>query len=179
MANNDKDANPIPIITPARPDLGLSQHTPAQRVTSVLLSGRNFAAWSRSFRLYLGGKGKSGWILGTEPKPALSDPTFAQWDMDNCTILGWIFNSMENRIYHMFMFHDTVSSLWTSLTQLYAYECYDSRIFELYRDVAQAFQATLGLSVADYFGYLQSRWEELAQYEPLSEFPSEAATIAL
>ena len=119
------------------------------------------------------------WIFGTEPKPALSDPAFAQWDIDNYTILGWIFNSMEDRIYHMFMFHDTVSSLWTSLTQMYAHECNDSRIFELYRDVAQASQATLGLSVADYFGYLQSRWEELAQYEPLSEFPTDAAKIAL
>ena len=90
MADNDKDANVTgtPAITPARPDPVLSQHTPTQWVTIVLLNGRNFAAWSRSFRLYLGGKGKSGWILGTEKKPAISDPTFAQWDMDNCTILG-------------------------------------------------------------------------------------------
>ena len=26
-------------------------------------------------------------------------------------------------------------------------------------------------SVADYFGYLQTRWEELTQYEVLSDFP--------
>ncbi|GFY91200.1 hypothetical protein Acr_07g0013960 [Actinidia rufa] len=33
------------------------------------------------------------------------------------------------------------------------------------------------LSVADYFGYLQTRWEELAQYEPLSDFPSDGAIL--
>ncbi|XP_059627559.1 uncharacterized protein LOC132270389 [Cornus florida] len=66
-----------------------AQHTPAQRVTSVLLNGRNFASWARSLRLYEG----------------------------------------------------------------------------------------LNLSVTDYFGYLRSRWEELAQYEPLSEFPFEVASL--
>uniref|UniRef100_A0A2N9J4F8 Uncharacterized protein n=1 Tax=Fagus sylvatica TaxID=28930 RepID=A0A2N9J4F8_FAGSY len=39
------------------------------------------------------------------------------------------------------------------------------------------FRKLWGLSLVDYFGYLQSRWEELAQYEPLSDFPAEAASI--
>ena len=70
----------------------------------------------------------------------------------------------------MFMFHDIVSNLWTSLTQMYAHECNDSRIFELYRDVAQASQATLGLSVADYFGHLQFRWENWLSMSLLVSF---------
>ncbi|GFZ01082.1 hypothetical protein Acr_14g0007170 [Actinidia rufa] len=60
---------------------------------------------------------------------------------------------------------------------MYTHAHHDSRIFELYREIARASQETLGLSVADYFGFLQSRWEELAQYEPLSDFPVAAATI--
>ncbi|GFY92658.1 hypothetical protein Acr_08g0010540 [Actinidia rufa] len=35
-----------------------------------------------------------------------------------------------------------------------------------------------GRNINDYFGFLQSRWEELAQYEPLSDFPAATATIA-
>ena len=35
----------------------------------------------------------------------------------------------------------------------------------------------MGLSITDYFGFLQSRWEELVQHEPLSDFPTTAATI--
>ncbi|GFS29780.1 hypothetical protein Acr_00g0008420 [Actinidia rufa] len=80
-----------------------------------------FAVWSRSFRLFLGGKGKTGWILGHRPKSATSDPTYPQWDIDNCTILGWLFNSIKDMI-------------------------------------------TFSM-------------EELEQYEPLSDFPTEAATI--
>ncbi|GFZ19458.1 hypothetical protein Acr_28g0001630 [Actinidia rufa] len=147
----------------------------AQRVTSVLLNGKNFHAWSRSFQLYLGGKRKTRWILGKEPKPAESDPKFDEWVSDNCIILGWMFNSMEDRVYHMFMYHDTVHGLWTALTQMYAHARNESRIFELYREVSHASQISLELSVADFFGYLQTRWEELAQYEPLSDFPSDGA----
>ncbi|GFY96782.1 hypothetical protein Acr_11g0010880 [Actinidia rufa] len=43
--------------------------------------------------------------------------------------------------------------------------------------IARDSQETLRLSVADYFGFLQSHWEELAQYEPLSDFLATAATI--
>ncbi|GFY86650.1 hypothetical protein Acr_05g0002890 [Actinidia rufa] len=125
--------------------------------------------------LYLGGKRKTRWILGKEPKPAESDPKFDEWVSDNCIILGWMFNSMEDRVYHMFMYHDTVHGLWTALTQMYAHARNESRIFELYREVSHASQTSLELSVADFFGYLQTRWEELAQYEPLSDFPSDGA----
>ncbi|GFY98171.1 hypothetical protein Acr_12g0007120 [Actinidia rufa] len=139
---------PIPVAASSVPP-SLSQ--PAQRVTSVLLNGKNFHAWSRSFQLYL----------------------------DNCIILGWMFNSMEDRVYHMFMYHDTVHGLWTALKQMYTHARNESRIFELYRDISHASQPALGLLVADYFGYLQTRWEELAQYEPLSDFPSDGAAFAI
>ncbi|XP_059639077.1 uncharacterized protein LOC132281384 [Cornus florida] len=138
------------------------QHTLAQRVTSVLLNGRNFASWARSLCLYVGGKGKSGWILGTENRPDIKDPKYAQWDIDNCTILGWMFNSIEERIYNLFMFYDSVNDLWTALNQMYVHSRNDARIFELYQDIAKASQEGLNLSVTDYFGYLRSRWEELA-----------------
>ena len=67
--------------------------------------------------------------------------------------------------------------MWTAFSQMYVHAHHDSRIFELYQEIAWASQETLGFSVADYFGFLQSHWEELSQYEPLSDFPAAAATI--
>ncbi|GFY84611.1 hypothetical protein Acr_03g0013850 [Actinidia rufa] len=83
--------------------------------------------------------------------------------------------SVLDRVYHMFMYHDTVHGLWTALTQMYAHTRNESRIFELYREISHASRTSFGLSVADYFEYLQTRWEELAQYEPFSDFPSDGA----
>lgn len=94
-----------------RSDVSLASHVPVHRITSVLLTGRNFAAWSRSIRLYLGGRGKSGWLLETEIQPPADDPKRVQWGIDNCTLLGWMFNSMEERIYNMFMYCDIVTPL--------------------------------------------------------------------
>lgn len=102
--------------TVPKSDFSISQHTPAHRVASVLLNGKNFAAWSRSFQLFVGGKGKSNWFLKTEKQPPADDPKRAQWDMENCTILGWFFNSMEESIYNMFMYYDTDPTLWNALT---------------------------------------------------------------
>ena len=117
----------------------------AHRVTSVLLNGSNFLVWSCSFRLFLGGKGKTGWILGHHPKPTTFDPTYPQWSIDNCTILEWLFNSMEDKIYHMFIYNDTVHCLWAALSQMYEHAHHASRIFELYWEIARASQETLRL----------------------------------
>ncbi|GFZ05714.1 receptor like protein 29 [Actinidia rufa] len=168
-------AHMVPVPSPV--PVSLSHSQPAQRVTSVLLNGKNFHAWSRSFHSALPWW-KNARPVGfweKEPKPAESDPKFDEWVSDNCFILGWMFNSMEDRVYHMFMYHDTVHGLWTALTQMYAHARNESRIFELYREISHASQTSFGLSVADYFGYLQTRWEELAQYEPLNDFPSDGA----
>ncbi|KAF8398650.1 hypothetical protein HHK36_014505 [Tetracentron sinense] len=107
---------------------------------------------------------KIWWILGKEPRSTASDPK-----------VEWMFNSMENRIYNMFLYHDIVHGLWIAMTKMYAHAHCDSRIFELYRDISHASQDAFGLSLADFFGYLQTRWEELAQCEPLSDFPTDAA----
>ncbi|GFZ19674.1 hypothetical protein Acr_28g0003790 [Actinidia rufa] len=50
--------------------VSLSHSQSTQRITSVLLNGKNFHAWSRSFQLYPSGKSKTHWILGKEPKLA-------------------------------------------------------------------------------------------------------------
>ncbi|GFZ13064.1 structural maintenance of chromosomes (SMC) family protein [Actinidia rufa] len=163
---------------PSRPDFSLPQHTPGARITCELLNEKNFAAWSRSVRLFLGGKGKSGWLLGTITKSNATDPKFVQWEIDNCTIFGWLFNSMEPLIYHVFMYHDMVPLLWSYLTKIYARARNEARIFEFYREIHQASQASLSLSVTDYFAYLRSRWEELSQNEPLSEFTTERGIAA-
>ena len=159
--------------------LSLTSDSPAQRVTTVLLDGQNFAAWSHSLRLFFGAKGKMSWLLGKSPKPASTDSTFDQWTMDNCTLLGWIFNSMESRIYHMFMYHDSIHGLSNALTKMYAHKRNESRIYQLHCEVSHASQDSLQLSVSDYFGYLQSCWEELAQHEPLSDIAEEATTIII
>ncbi|GFZ11173.1 hypothetical protein Acr_22g0005710 [Actinidia rufa] len=55
---------------PEPSSVSLSHSQPTQRITSVLLNGKNFHAWSRSFQLYPSRKRKTRWILGKKSKPA-------------------------------------------------------------------------------------------------------------
>ena len=131
MATSGKDTDAT-LTAASRTDLSLSHTIPAHRVTSVLLFIKNFHAWSTSLHLFLGGKRKIGWLLGKEKSPGESDPKYEEWYTDNCIILGWMFNSMKERIYNMFMYHSTVLDLWTALNKMYAHAYNDSRKFELY-----------------------------------------------
>ncbi|GFZ01911.1 hypothetical protein Acr_15g0005200 [Actinidia rufa] len=69
MADSLKEVAPAHMV-PSPVLVSLSHSQPTQCVTSVLLNGKNFHAWSRSFHLYLGRKRKARRILGKEPKPA-------------------------------------------------------------------------------------------------------------
>lgn len=142
-------------------DFTIFQPAFAYRITNVLLNAQNFAVWSQSLHLYLGGKGKSHWLLESMVQPPDSDPKWVQWDIDNYTMLGWIFNSMEDLIYNIFMYCDTVPRLWSALSQMYANAQNNTCIFELYQDIYHVSQEAMDFSIAKFFGYLQARWEEL------------------
>ncbi|GFS29043.1 ATPase, F0/V0 complex, subunit C protein [Actinidia rufa] len=69
MADSLKEVAPT-LMVPSPVLVSLSHSQPTQRITSVLLNGKNIHAWSRSFQLYPSRKRKIRWILGKEPKQA-------------------------------------------------------------------------------------------------------------
>ncbi|GFZ04975.1 hypothetical protein Acr_17g0005470 [Actinidia rufa] len=91
--------------------VSLSHSQLTQRVTSVLLNGKNFHAWSRSFQLYPSGKRKTRWILGKEPKP-VEAPTALHGKSGHPT---WILDSGANN--HMTGELATFISPMTSINQ--------------------------------------------------------------
>ncbi|KAF6142771.1 hypothetical protein GIB67_023253 [Kingdonia uniflora] len=52
---------------------------PNLKITSQLLDGLNYVRWARSVKLFVGGRGKIGFLLGTEKEPAKSNPKYAKW----------------------------------------------------------------------------------------------------
>eukprot|EP00262_Sarcandra_glabra_P018129 TRINITY_DN6428_c0_g1_i2.p1 TRINITY_DN6428_c0_g1~~TRINITY_DN6428_c0_g1_i2.p1 ORF type:complete len:118 (+),score=3.20 TRINITY_DN6428_c0_g1_i2:148-501(+) len=109
--------------------IGGSDSNPSHGITSMKLNGQNFLPWSRAVTLYLGSRGKLGLIRGSNAQPLSSDATFPQWEIDNYTVLSWLFASMEESIYTMFMFHETASQLWDALTQMYAHTKNAPRVY--------------------------------------------------
>lgn len=84
------------------------------------------------------------WLLRIETKLATADPKFSQWGVNNCIILGRICNSMEEQIYNMFMYHETIQGLWYAPMELYAHAHNKSQNFMLYYEISYNSQAFLG-----------------------------------
>lgn len=103
------------------------------------------------------------WIVPNRiPRPAEIDTTFGTWFKNNCTIFGWFFNSVEAKVYELFVFYETIDLLWTTLTEMYSKTHNEVKIYELYQELSQATQGTM--SVTSYFGYVKKRWEEFCVY---------------
>ncbi|KAF6144496.1 hypothetical protein GIB67_013140 [Kingdonia uniflora] len=56
-------------------------------------------AEAQSVKLFVGGCGKIGFLLGIEKEPAESDPKYAKWFSDDSTVRTWLINYMQPTIY--------------------------------------------------------------------------------
>ncbi|KAF9612494.1 hypothetical protein IFM89_000416 [Coptis chinensis] len=150
--------------------------TTPQSITSERLNGINFKTWSRSVVHYLTSKGVEGLVDGTYARPAVTDEKkYTQWKKHNSMVIGWLFNSMDTPIVQMFLYHDFVYDLWSSLKETYSSKSNGSRVFQLYREVHSTSQGDR--SAAEYFAQLQTRWEEIDHHEVIVELTGEAAML--
>ncbi|KAF9620881.1 hypothetical protein IFM89_015122, partial [Coptis chinensis] len=150
--------------------------TTPQSIISERLNGINFKTWSRSVVHYLTSKGVEGLVDGTYAHPAVTDEKkYTQWKKHNSMVIGWLFNSMDTPIVQMFLYHDFVYDLWSSLKETYSSKSNGSRVFQLYREVHSTSQGDR--SAAEYFAQLQTRWEEIDHHEVIVELTGEAAML--
>ncbi|QHO51463.1 uncharacterized protein DS421_1g31140 [Arachis hypogaea] len=90
-ANSSQDpTNPYFILPSESPDIPL---------TSVVLIGSNYRAWSRAMLLALKSKNKLKFIYGSIEKPDSSDPLFEVWERCNTYVVGWLNLSLSPDIY--------------------------------------------------------------------------------
>ncbi|XP_016168365.1 uncharacterized protein LOC107610899 [Arachis ipaensis] len=97
QSHNSKSANPS--HDPTNPYFILPSESPGIPLTSVVLTGSNFGAWSRAMLLALKSKNKLKFIDGNIEKPDSSDPLFEVWERCNTYVVGWLNLSLSPDIY--------------------------------------------------------------------------------
>ncbi|XP_074271748.1 uncharacterized protein LOC141595682 [Silene latifolia] len=120
------------------------------RITHVVLKGtKNYAEWSKGFRVALGAKRKLGFIDGTlKQKPA--DPKeWDDWTAINYTIIAWIFNTIETDLRSSISYHETAFDFWEDISNIA--EC----------------KKKPGEFVMNYFGRIKMLWEDINDYDVL------------
>ncbi|XP_073033006.1 uncharacterized protein [Primulina eburnea] len=118
-----------PTVTRDMPKTTSDSH-PVQ-ITTIKLNGDNFLRWSRSVRMYIRGRGKTGYLTGDKKAPSEDDPMYATWDAENSMVMTWLVNSMEEEIGANYMCFPTAYELWENINQMYSDLGNQSQIFEL------------------------------------------------
>ncbi|KAH0974572.1 hypothetical protein GBA52_016471 [Prunus armeniaca] len=119
------------------------------KLSSILLNGLNYVAWSRAVTLSLGGKAKLGHINGKAKQPKSNDPKFDDWEATNRMI---------------FTFSESAKELWDSVKLLYGHQNNPTQVYELQRAIADEKQKETSFAV--HLGNLKRMWNELAIYRP-------------
>lgn len=129
------------------------------QITSIKLNGDNFFRWSQSVRMYIRGRGKSGYLTGDNAEPATDDPTWAVWDAENSAIMTWLTNSMEEDIGANYLGYYTAKELWDAVCEMYSDLGNQSQIYELTLKLGKMRQGEE--TVTKYFHSLKRLWQEL------------------
>ena len=94
--------------------------------TSIKLNGKNFLLWSQAFETFISAHRKTRHL--TADPPEAKDSTYDDWFVDDCAIISWLVNSMEEDISQGVMMLRPTKKIWDTLQSTYGHEKNIARI---------------------------------------------------
>lgn len=88
----------VPISNPVSHDFNVAP------IIIVKFDGNNYLAWSQSSQWSILSRGKWGYINGSIPTPAPSDPQFSKWEAEDALIVSWLLQSVQPSIGNTYLF---------------------------------------------------------------------------
>ena len=111
-----------------------------ERLTGVLLNGKNYISWARSITFSLSGRSKLEYITGDKKKPEpkvvnAPDETekkaITEWQANDHLIMSWLLAFMELPIADLFYCTNSAKELWDKAEKLYGHKNNYAHIFQL------------------------------------------------
>ncbi|KAF6162280.1 hypothetical protein GIB67_008409 [Kingdonia uniflora] len=164
------------------------------KITSQLLDGLNHVRWAQSAKLFVGGRRKIEFLLGTEKEPAESDLKYAKWLSDDSIVRTWLINSMQPTISAGYLFTNNVHLIWESLCKVYSQRKNNGRIFQLSNEIENFKQGispdfeyarvhlldkTPFPTLEEAHAYCLSDQSRRSPMPPISGIPSETSAMAV
>ncbi|XP_047171754.1 uncharacterized protein LOC124839860, partial [Vigna umbellata] len=145
---------------------------PSLVLVSPILEGHNYHGWARSMSMALQMKNKFGFVDGSIPCPAGTDPMVQAWKRCNNLVLSWINHSVSHEIATSIIWIDSAATAWKDLKDRFSQG--DSvRISQLHQDLYSMHQSDL--SVTAYYTKMKILWDELCNFRPIPECQSSAS----
>lgn len=98
--------------------------------TSIKLNGKNYLLWSQAFETFLGTHRQIRHL--TDP-PKAKDVTYKDWLVDNCVVILWLVNSMDEDISKGVMMLRHARKIWETLHSTYGHDKNIAQICEIYK----------------------------------------------
>lgn len=135
---------------------------PGTLMVTEILTGENYASWSRSMTIALSVKNKIEFVDGSiTPPPTTDTNRFKSWSRNNNMVISWILNSVSKEISGSVIYLKTADAIWKELKERFQ-QSNGPRIFQLKRDIMQLTQNQD--TVSTYYTKLKVLWEELSNY---------------
>lgn len=109
-------SNPVTSSTVAQP----FGEGPSLQITNNRLDSKNFLLWYQSILLVIRGRCKLGYITGDVQCSNITDPTYANWELNNSIVMAWLINSMEPHISHTYLILRTAKAIWDAVKENYS-----------------------------------------------------------
>jgi macrodomain Ter protein organizer (MatP/YcbG family) len=152
-----------------------------ERLTSVLLDGKNYNMWARQVSFGLVGRDKleyvngeitkpvpkSAWALTEEENKALKD-----WKKNDNKVSDWLLATMEPHIAKIMTYQNTARQMWEKAEKLYGKRKNHSHVYRLQQELHQIKQQP-NQSISKIFALLQEKADELKLYRPPTSDPEE------
>ncbi|GKA10245.1 putative RNA-directed DNA polymerase [Tanacetum coccineum] len=141
-------------------------NTTALAVVSIKLKGtENYQVWSCVMLMALEGKNKTGFIDGTCKSSNTDEVLGRQWERVNAIVLGWILNSISEKLFLGQIFSKRAKHVWEELKETHD-KVDGSIMFGLHHQIHILKQNSS--SIADYYHKLNAFWK---QFDAMIELP--------
>lgn len=118
-----------------------------ERLTGVLLNGKNCHLWARQVTFVLIGRDNFEHVSGEKSKPKANDPSkptaeekkeISEWRKSDNLVMSWLRTSMEPHISDLMTYLDTALDMWVKAETVFGKKKNYSLIFELQQLHGQA-----------------------------------------
>lgn len=123
-------------------------------IVSEKFNGEAFNEWKRSMIIALATKNKLGFINGSLPKPAVSDPNYSAWERCDAIIISYILRSLESSIARSVLFLSTSQEIWKDLEERFS-QTSGPQLYTLQQSLADLKQGS-DMPVTEFFTQIKA-----------------------
>ncbi|KAF3771797.1 hypothetical protein EJ110_NYTH59529 [Nymphaea thermarum] len=125
----------------------------------------NYFSWSPAMTMGIVARDRMTYIDGSNPEPARTSGVWRTWFLEVNQVKTWIVNSVSPEIQPLILRKKTARDMWVVLEQMYGQKKTDIRMYQVMKTVYNLRQGSS--SVAEYYGALKAKWEELDYHSDL------------